>query len=96
MRGAQVQNDREYQRPILIALQAESVGIEQLHQRFNCPGVARYASPGTLIGACSAKESKKQIITRRGTLEFAKYVILFTICSSDSTEGVLRTYRMRW
>ena len=48
MRGAQVQNAREYQRPILIALQAESVGIEQLHRRFNCPGVARYASPATL------------------------------------------------
>jgi Transposase DDE domain len=33
---------------------------------------------------------------RLGTLEFAKYVIVFTTSSSGSTVGVLRSYRMRW
>jgi len=42
------------------------------------------------------KASKKQMITRPGTLEFAKYVIVFTTCSSGSTVDVLRSYRMRW
>jgi len=42
------------------------------------------------------KASKKQMITRPGTLEFAKYVIVFTTCSSGSTADVLRSYRMRW
>jgi len=42
------------------------------------------------------KASKKQMITRPGTLEFAKYVIVFTTRSSGSTEDVLRSYRMRW
>jgi hypothetical protein len=42
------------------------------------------------------KASKKQMITRPGTFELAKYVIVFTTCSSGSTEDVLRTYRMRW
>jgi Transposase DDE domain len=42
------------------------------------------------------KASKKQMITRPGTLEFAKYVIVFTTCSSGSTADVLRLYRMRW
>jgi hypothetical protein len=42
------------------------------------------------------KASKKQMITRPGTLEFAKYVIVFTTRSSGSTADVLRTYRMRW
>ncbi|PYX76029.1 MAG: hypothetical protein DMG78_02430 [Acidobacteria bacterium] len=42
------------------------------------------------------KASKKQMITRPGTFEFAKYVIVFTTCSSGSTEDVLGTYRMRW
>ncbi|MGA7765529.1 MAG: transposase [Candidatus Sulfotelmatobacter sp.] len=42
------------------------------------------------------KASKKQMITRRGTLEFAKYVIVFTTRSSGSTADVLRSYRMRW
>jgi hypothetical protein len=42
------------------------------------------------------RESKKQMITTPGTLEFAKYVIVFTTCSSGSTADVLRTYRMRW
>jgi len=40
--------------------------------------------------------SKKQMITRPGTLEFAKYVIVFTTRSSGSTADVLRSYRMRW
>ena len=34
------------------------------------------------------------MITRPGTLEFAKYVIVFTTRSSGST--ILRSYRMRW
>jgi hypothetical protein len=42
------------------------------------------------------KASKKQMITRPGTLEFAKYVIVFTTCSSGSTADILRSYRMRW
>jgi len=42
------------------------------------------------------KASKKQMITRPGTLEFAKYVIVFTTRSSGSTEDVLRSYLMRW
>jgi hypothetical protein len=40
--------------------------------------------------------SKKQMITRPGTLELAKYVIVFTTRSSGSTADVLRLYRMRW
>jgi hypothetical protein len=42
------------------------------------------------------KASKKQMITRPGTLEFAKYVIVFTTRSSGSTAEVLTSYRMRW
>lgn len=42
------------------------------------------------------KASKKQMITRPGTLEFAKYVIVFTTRSSGSTADVLRSYRTRW
>jgi hypothetical protein len=42
------------------------------------------------------RASKKQMITRPGTLEFAKYVIVFTTRSSGSTADVLRLYRMRW
>jgi hypothetical protein len=42
------------------------------------------------------KASKKQMSTRPGTLEFAKYVIVFTTRSSGSTADVLRSYRMRW
>jgi Transposase DDE domain len=42
------------------------------------------------------KASKKQMITRPGTLEFAKYVIVFTTLSSGSAADVLRSYRMRW
>jgi Transposase DDE domain len=42
------------------------------------------------------KASKKQMITRPGTLEFAKYVIVFTTRSSGSAADVLRSYRMRW
>jgi hypothetical protein len=42
------------------------------------------------------KASKKQMITRPGTFEFAKYVIVFTTRSSGSTVDVLRSYRMRW
>lgn len=40
------------------------------------------------------KASKKQMITRPGTLEFGKYVIVFT--TSGSTADVLRSYSMRW
>src|ERR1700722_17907155 len=36
------------------------------------------------------------MITRPGTLELTKYVIVFTTCSSGSTADVLRSYRMRW
>lgn len=36
------------------------------------------------------------MITRPGTLEFAKYIIVFTTRSSGSTADVLRLYRMRW
>jgi len=42
------------------------------------------------------KASKKQMITRPGTLEFAKYVIVFTTRSSGSKSDILRSYRMRW
>ena len=42
------------------------------------------------------RASKKQMITRPGTLELAKYVIVFTTRSSGSTADVLRSYRMRW
>jgi len=42
------------------------------------------------------KASKKQMITGPKTLEFAKYVIVFTTHSSGSTADVLRLYRMRW
>ncbi len=42
------------------------------------------------------KASKKQMVTRPGTLEFAKYVIVFTTCFGGSTEHVLGTYRLRW
>ena len=34
--------------------------------------------------------------TKPETFEFAKYVIVFTTCSSGSTEDVLNSYRMRW
>jgi len=40
--------------------------------------------------------SKKQMINSPGTLELAKYVIVFTTRSSGSTADVLRSYRMRW
>ena len=36
------------------------------------------------------------MITRPGTLELAKYVIVFTTRSSGSMADVLRSYRMRW
>ena len=36
------------------------------------------------------------MITRTGTLELAKYVIVFTTRSSGSTAAILRSYRMRW
>ena len=42
------------------------------------------------------RASKKQMITRPETLEFAKYVMVFTTSSSGSTADVLRSYRMRW
>jgi len=42
------------------------------------------------------RASKKQMVTRPGTLELAKYVIVFTTSSRGSTADVLRSYRMRW
>jgi hypothetical protein len=36
------------------------------------------------------------MMTRPQTLEFAKYVIVFTTRPSGSTADVLRSYRMRW
>ncbi len=42
------------------------------------------------------RASKKQMITWPGTLELAKYVIVFTSRSSGSTANILRSYRMRW
>ena len=42
------------------------------------------------------KASKKQMSTRPGTLEFAKYVLVFTTRSSGSAAEVLELYRMRW
>ncbi len=34
--------------------------------------------------------------TRPGTLEFAKYVLVFTTRSTGSAAEVLESYRMRW
>ena len=42
------------------------------------------------------KASKKQMITRPETFEFAKYVIVFTTCVRPSPEEVLRFYGARW
>ena len=42
------------------------------------------------------RASKKQMITRPGTLEFAKYVLVFTTNFGGSTAQVLEFYRMRW
>jgi Transposase DDE domain len=42
------------------------------------------------------RASKKQMITRPGTLELAKYVIVFTTRSSGSTTEILESYRLRW
>jgi Transposase DDE domain len=42
------------------------------------------------------KASKKQMSTRPGTLEFAKYVVVFTTRTSGSPMQVLESYRMRW
>ncbi len=42
------------------------------------------------------RASKKQMIPRPGTFEFAKYVIVFTTLANDSTAEVLESYRMRW
>jgi Transposase DDE domain len=42
------------------------------------------------------KASRKQMTTRPGTLEFAKYVLVFTTRSSDSAAAVLESYRVRW
>jgi hypothetical protein len=36
------------------------------------------------------------MVTRPGTLELAKYVIVFTTSSRGSSADVLRSYRMRW
>lgn len=42
------------------------------------------------------RASKKQMSTRAETLEFARYVLLFTTRSSGSTAEILESYRMRW
>lgn len=42
------------------------------------------------------RSSKKQMRTRPETLEFAKYVLVFTTRSVGSAEEILRLYRMRW
>ena len=36
------------------------------------------------------------MVTRPGTFEFAKYVIVFTTLANGSTAEVLESYRMRW
>ena len=42
------------------------------------------------------RSSKKQMSTRPETLEFAKYVLVFTTRSIGSTAEILQLYRMRW
>ena len=42
------------------------------------------------------KASKKQMNTKPETLEFAKYVIVFTTRRGDSGAKILEWYRMRW
>jgi hypothetical protein len=42
------------------------------------------------------RSSKKQMRTRPETLEFAKYVLVFTTRSAGSAEEILHLYRMRW
>jgi Transposase DDE domain len=42
------------------------------------------------------KSSKKQSRTRPETLEFAKYVVVFTTSYKGSTTEILEWYRMRW
>jgi IS4 transposase len=42
------------------------------------------------------RSSKKQIRTRPETLEFAKYVVVFTTRSIGSAEEILQLYPMRW
>jgi|SRR5215831_887892 len=42
------------------------------------------------------RASKKQMSTRPGTFEFAKYVLVFTTLFSGSTTEVLELYRRRW
>jgi hypothetical protein len=42
------------------------------------------------------RSSKKQMCTRPETLEFAKYVLVFTTRSVGSAEEILQLYRMRW
>jgi len=42
------------------------------------------------------RASRKQMKTRPGTLEFAKYVLVFTTHFCGSTAQVLDFYRMRW
>jgi hypothetical protein len=42
------------------------------------------------------RASKKQMNTRPGTFEFAKYVLIFTTRFSGSTTEVLDLYRKRW
>ena len=46
--------------------------------------------------ALAPKSEQEANTTKPETLEFAKYVIVFTTCSSCSTADVLNSYRMRW
>lgn len=42
------------------------------------------------------RASKKQHVLKPETLEYAKYVIVFTTLESESAEQVLECYRLRW
>jgi hypothetical protein len=42
------------------------------------------------------KASRKQMVTRPVTFEFAKYVVVFTTCSNGSAADILSFYRARW
>ena len=61
-----------------------------------CSPKQRLRDSTSFIGACRRKASKKEVVTRPGILELAKYVIVFTTRSSGSGADVLRAYLMRW
>jgi Transposase DDE domain len=66
-------------------LWADCVPYERAPPRFNRPHRRLHR-----------RASKKQMSTRPGTFEFAKYVLLFTTRFSGSTTEVLDLYRTRW